>query len=374
MANVSYFIVILQIVINLEMLEKLEAINQRYLEIAEQMNDPEITSDMKRYIKMSKDFKDLQPVIEAYKRYSNIVANIAHAKEVLNNEKDEDFRAMAKEELNALIEEKDKMEDDVRLMLVPADPNDGKNAIIEIRAGTGGDEASIFAGDLYRMYLKYCEARKWKVELVDVTEGTVGGYKEVIINVSGENVYSQMKYESGVHRVQRVPQTETQGRVHTSAASVVVLPEAEEFDVDLKVSDIRKDTYCASGPGGQSVNTTYSAIRLTHIPTGIVVTCQDQKSQLKNYDKALIVLRSRIYELEYKKHLDEMSKTRKTMVSTGDRSAKVRTYNYPQSRVTDHRINFTMYNLSTYMDGDIQELIDALQLAENAERLKEAIG
>ena len=213
-----------------------------------------------------------------------------------------------------------------------------------------------------------------KVELVDVTEGTVGGYKEVIINVSGENVYSQMKYESGVHRVQRVPQTETQGRVHTSAASVVVLPEAEEFDVDLKTSDIRKDTYCASGPGGQSVNTTYSAIRLTHIPTGIVVTCQDQKSQMKNYDKALVVLRSRIYELEYKKHLEEMSKTRKTMVSTGDRSAKVRTYNYPQSRVTDHRINFTMYNLSTYMDGDIQELIDALQLAENAERLKEAIG
>ncbi len=356
------------------MLEKLEAINKRYLEIAEQMNDPEIMSDMKRYIKMSKDFKDLQPVIEAYSKYGNIVANIAHAREVLNNEKDEDFRSMAKEELTALLEEKDKLEDDVRLMLIPADPNDGKNAIIEIRAGTGGDEASIFAGDLYRMYVKYCENRKWKVELVDVTDGTAGGYKEIIINVSGENVYSQMKYESGVHRVQRVPQTETQGRVHTSAASVVVLPEAEEFDVELKVSDIRKDTYCASGPGGQSVNTTYSAIRLTHIPTGIVVTCQDQKSQLKNYDKALIVLRSRIYEMEYKKHLEDMSKTRKTMVSTGDRSAKVRTYNYPQSRVTDHRINFTMYNLSTYMDGDIQELIDALQLAENAERLKEAIG
>jgi len=356
------------------MLEKLEAINKRYLEIGEQMNDPEIMSDMKRYIKLSKDFKDLQPVIDAYNKYSNVVSNIAHAKEVLNNEKDEDFRAMAKEELNSLIEEKDKMEEDIRFMLIPADPQDGKNAIIEIRAGTGGDEASIFAGDLYRMYVKYCEARKWKVELVDVTEGTVGGYKEVIMNVIGENVYSQMKYESGVHRVQRVPQTETQGRVHTSAASVVVLPEAEEFDVDLKVSDIRKDTYCASGPGGQSVNTTYSAIRLTHIPTGIVVTCQDQKSQLKNYDKALVVLRSRIFELEYQKYLDNMSKTRKTMVSTGDRSAKIRTYNYPQSRVTDHRINFTMYNLSTFMDGDIQEIIDALQLAENAERLKEAIG
>jgi peptide chain release factor 1 len=356
------------------MLEKLEAIHKRYLEIGEQMNDPEIMSDMKRYIKLSKDFKDLQPVIDAYKKYDNIVANIAHAKEVLNSEKDEDFRAMAKEELNALVEEKDKMEDDIRLMLVPADPQDGKNAIIEIRAGTGGDEASIFAGDLYRMYVKYCESRKWKVELVDVTEGTVGGYKEVVINVIGENVYSQMKYESGVHRVQRVPQTETQGRVHTSAASVVVLPEAEEFDVELKVSDIRKDTYCASGPGGQSVNTTYSAIRLTHIPTGIVVTCQDQKSQLKNYDKALVVLRSRIYELEYQKYLEEMSKTRKTMVSTGDRSAKIRTYNYPQSRVTDHRINYTMYNLAVFMDGDIQEVIDALQLAENAERLKEAVG
>lgn len=356
------------------MLDKLEAINQRYLEISEQMNDPEIMSDMKRYIKLSKDFKDLQPVIDAYKKYSNIVSNISHAKEVLNNEKDEDFRAMAKEELNVLIEEKDKLEEDIRLMLVPADPHDGKNAIIEIRAGTGGDEASIFAGDLYRMYVKYCESRKWKVEVVDVTEGTVGGYKEVVLNVIGENVYSQMKYESGVHRVQRVPQTETQGRVHTSAASVVVLPEAEEFDVELKISDIRKDTYCASGPGGQSVNTTYSAIRLTHIPTGIVVTCQDQKSQLKNYDKALVVLRSRIFELEYQKYLDEMSKTRKTMVSTGDRSAKIRTYNYPQSRVTDHRINFTMYNLPTFMDGDIQEVIDALQLAENAERLKEAIG
>ncbi|MCX6230680.1 MAG: peptide chain release factor 1 [Bacteroidetes bacterium] len=356
------------------MLEKLEAIHKRYLEIGEQMNDPEIMSDMKRYIKLSKDFKDLQPVIDAYKKYDNIVANIAHAKEVLNNEKDEDFRAMAKEELNLLVAEKDTMEDDIRLMLVPADPQDGKNAIIEIRAGTGGDEASIFAGDLYRMYVKYCESRKWKVELVDVTDGTVGGYKEVVINVIGENVYSQMKYESGVHRVQRVPQTETQGRVHTSAASVVVLPEAEEFDVDLKVSDIRKDTYCASGPGGQSVNTTYSAIRLTHIPTGIVVTCQDQKSQLKNYDKALVVLRSRIYELEYQKYLEDMSKTRKTMVSTGDRSAKIRTYNYPQSRVTDHRINYTMYNLPVFMDGDIQEVIDALQLAENAERLKEAVG
>ena len=356
------------------MLEKLEAINQRYLEIQEQMNDPDIMSDMKRYIKLSKDFKDLQPIIDAYKKYNNILSNITHTKEVLNNEKDEDFRNLAKDELNILTEEKDKLEEEIRLLLIPADPQDGKNAIVEIRAGTGGDEASIFAGDLYRMYLKYCETRKWKVELVDYTEGTVGGFKEVIFNVNGENVYGQLKYESGVHRVQRVPQTETQGRVHTSAASVVVLPEAEEFDVEIKPSDIRKDTYCSSGPGGQSVNTTYSAIRLTHIPTGIVVTCQDQKSQLKNYDKALTVLRTRLFEVEYKKYLDDISSKRKTMVSTGDRSAKIRTYNYPQSRVTDHRINFTMYNLPTFVDGDIQEMIDALQLAENAERLKEAVG
>lgn len=356
------------------MLEKLEAIHQRYIEIQQQMNDPEIISDMKRYIKLSKDFKDLQPIIDAYKKYENILSNISNAKEILNTEKDEDFRTMAKDELNLLNEEKEKLEEEIRLLLVPADPQDGKNAIVEIRAGTGGDEASIFAGDLYRMYIKYCENRKWKVELVDYTEGTVGGFKEVIFNVSGENVYGQLKYESGVHRVQRVPQTETQGRVHTSAASVVVLPEAEEFDVEIKPSDIRKDTYCSSGPGGQSVNTTYSAIRLTHIPTGIVVTCQDQKSQLKNYDKALTVLRTRLFELEYKKYLDEISSKRKTMVSTGDRSAKIRTYNYPQSRVTDHRINFTLYNLPTFMDGDIQEMIDALQLAENAERLKEAVG
>lgn len=356
------------------MLEKLEAIHQRYLEIQQQMNDPEIISDMKRYIKLSKDFKDLQPIIDAYIKYENILSNISNAKEILNTEKDEDFRAMAKEELNQLSEEKDKLEEEIRFLLVPADPQDGKNAIVEIRAGTGGDEASIFAGDLYRMYLKYCENKKWKVELVDYTEGTVGGFKEVIFNVSGDNVYGQLKYESGVHRVQRVPQTETQGRVHTSAASVVVLPEAEEFDVEIKPSDIRKDTYCSSGPGGQSVNTTYSAIRLTHIPTGIVVTCQDQKSQLKNYDKALTVLRTRLFELEYKKYLDDISSKRKTMVSTGDRSAKIRTYNYPQSRVTDHRINFTLYNLPTFMDGDIQEMIDALQLAENAERLKEAVG
>jgi peptide chain release factor 1 len=356
------------------MLDKLEAIYNRYVEIEKQMNDPGIMNDMKAYIKLSKDYKELNPVIKAYKDYKLVMDNIAHAKEILYQEKDEEFRSLAKEELNELTEKREQMEEEIRLMLIPSDPQDGKNAIVEIRAGTGGDEASIFAGDLYRMYTKYCENKGWKIELVDYTEGTVGGFKEIILNVSGENVYGQLKYESGVHRVQRVPQTETQGRVHTSAASVAVLPEADEFDVELKPSDIRKDTYCSSGPGGQSVNTTYSAVRLTHIPTGIVVTCQDQKSQLKNFDKALTVLRTRLFEQEYQKYLDEISKKRKTMVSTGDRSAKVRTYNYPQSRVTDHRINLTMYNLTAFVDGDIQDMIDALQLAENAERLKEAVG
>ena len=356
------------------MLEKLEAINEKYLEIEKEMNDPAVMQDMKHYVKISKDYKDLQPIIEAYKTYKNVLENIDNAKYVLNNEKDEDFKELAKQELSELTEKREKMEEEIRLLLIPSDPQDGKNAILEIRAGTGGDEAGIFAGDLYRMYIKFFEKKGWKTELVDYTEGTAGGYKEVVLNVSGESVYGQLKYESGVHRVQRVPQTETQGRVHTSAASVVVLPEAEEFDVELKMSDIRKDTFCSSGPGGQSVNTTYSAIRLTHIPTGIVVSCQDQKSQIKNFDKALTVLRTRLFELEYNKYLNDIASKRKTMVSTGDRSAKIRTYNYPQSRVTDHRINWTMYNLPVFMDGEIQEVLDALQLAENAERLKEAVS
>jgi len=354
------------------MLEKLEAIKQRFDDVTRQMNEPEVISDMKRFIKLNKDYKELQPIIEAYEKYKSLLSNIDGAKEIIHNEKDEEFRTMAKEEINGLLAEKDKMEEDIRMMLVPADPEDGKNAVMEIRAGTGGDEASLFAGDLYRMYSHYCETKRWKIELVDFTEGTMGGYKEIIFNVVGDGAYGQLKYESGVHRVQRVPQTETQGRVHTSAASVAVLPEADEFDVDLKVSDIRKDTFCSSGPGGQSVNTTYSAIRLTHIPSGIVVSCQDEKSQMKNYEKALKVLRTRLYELEYQKYLNEISKKRKTMVSTGDRSAKIRTYNWPQSRVTDHRINLTLYNLFTVLDGDVQQLIDALQLAENAERLKAA--
>ncbi len=356
------------------MIDKLEAIKQKFEEIQKEMSDPSAMSDMKRFIKLSKDYKSLQPIINAYDRYRNILANAEHAKEIVYNEKDEEFRALAKEELEKLTVEKEKLEEEIRLMLVPSDPQDEKNAVVEIRAGTGGDEASIFAGDLFRMYNKYCETRGWKVEPVDITEGTAGGFKEIIFNVIGEGVYGQMKYESGVHRVQRVPQTETQGRIHTSAATVAVLPEADEFDVEVKPADVKKETFCASGPGGQSVNTTYSAIRLTHIPSGIVVSCQDEKSQLKNYEKALKVLRTRLYELEYQKYLDEISRKRKTMVSTGDRSAKIRTYNYPQSRVTDHRINLTLYNLPTIIDGDIQPLIDALQLAENAERLKEAVS
>jgi peptide chain release factor 1 len=356
------------------MLDKLEAIKVKYDEIEQLMSDPDVMSDMKKYIKLSKDYKSLQPIMGAYEKYKNLLANIDNAKDIIHNEKDEEFRSLAKEELEAITNEKNKLEEDIRLMLVPEDPEDEKNAVVEIRAGTGGDEASIFAGDLYRMYNKFCENQGWKVELVDFADGTAGGFKEIIFNVIGEGVYGKMKYESGVHRVQRVPQTETQGRVHTSAATVAVLPEADEFDIEVKQSDIRKDTFCSSGPGGQSVNTTYSAIRLTHIPSGIVVSCQDEKSQIKNFEKAMKVLRSRLYEMEHQKYLDEISKKRKTMVSTGDRSAKIRTYNYPQSRVTDHRINLTLYNLAVIMDGDVQPLIEALQLAENAERLKEAVS
>ena len=279
---------------------------------------------------------------------------------------------MAKEEISEIEPKLPEMEQEIKLLLIPADPQDSKNAILEIRGGTGGDEAAIFAGDLFRMYSKYAERKGWKLEVTNQSEGAAGGFKEIVCKISGDHVYGTMKYESGVHRVQRVPQTETQGRVHTSAASVAVLPEADEFDIELNMNDIRKDTFCSSGPGGQSVNTTYSAIRLTHIPSGIVVQCQDEKSQLKNFDKALAELRTRLYNMEYEKYLNEISAKRKTMVSTGDRSAKIRTYNYPQSRVTDHRINYTMYNLPVFMDGDIQEVIDRLQVAENAERLKAA--
>jgi len=353
------------------MLDKLATIYNRWLNIGEQMTDPDTISDMKKFVKLNKDYRDLEPLVEAYKEYKDIIENEASTREILENEKDEEFRDMAKEELSELISRKEKLEADIKILMIPKDPEDAKNVVMEIRAGTGGDEASLFAGDLFRMYSKYCESKKWKIDIVDIAEGTMGGYKEIVFNVTGKNVYGTLKFESGVHRVQRVPKTETQGRVHTSAATVAVLPEAEEFDIDLNPADIRKDTYCSSGPGGQSVNTTYSAIRLTHEPTGIVVTCQDEKSQLKNLAKAMSVLRTRIYELEYQKHLDEISSKRKTMVSTGDRSAKIRTYNWPQGRVTDHRVGLTLYNLPAIIDGDIQDIIETLQVAENAERLKE---
>lgn len=352
------------------LLEKLEALRLRFEEVGQMITDPEVIADQKRYVKLNKEYRELEDIVEVGKKYKNLLDNIESSRAMLKEEEDEEMRAMAREELDSLEAERPRMEEEIKMLLLPGDPEDSKNAVMEIRAGTGGDEASIFAGDLFRMYTKYCESKGWKTEVTHYSEGTSGGYKEVVMKVSGNGVYGILKYESGVHRVQRVPQTETQGRVHTSAASVAVLPEAEEFDIDLKQEDIRKDTYCSSGPGGQSVNTTYSAIRLTHIPTGIVVTCQDQKSQLKNLDKAMTELRTRIYNLEYQKYLDEISSKRKTMVSTGDRSAKIRTYNYPQGRVTDHRINYTIYNLPAVVDGDIGGIIDKLQVEENAERLK----
>ena len=352
-------------------LERLEGVKQRFIEVGELLTQQEVLSDMEKYIKLNKEYKSLQPIIESYEKYKLALSNISSTKELLGTEKDEEMREMAKAELEALNQQIPEMEEEIKMLLIPVDPEDEKDAVVEIRAGTGGDEASIFAGDLFRMYSKFFEQKGWKAEIHRYSEGTAGGYKEIVMSVSGDGVYGIMKYESGVHRVQRVPQTETQGRIHTSAASVVVLPEADEFDVIIKNEDIRKDTYCSSGPGGQSVNTTYSAIRLTHVPTGIVVTCQDEKSQLKNYDKALVELRTRLYNLEYQKYLDDVAHKRKTMVSTGDRSAKIRTYNYPQSRMTDHRINYTVYNLPSILDGNIQEVIDRLQMAENAERLKE---
>jgi peptide chain release factor 1 len=353
-------------------LNKLEGVKLKYEEILQQITDPSVISDMKRYVKLNKEFKDLQPLIEVYNDFKNVVSNIDSARQILNTEKDEDLKEMAKSELDELTIKIPEMEERIKLLLLPADPEDSKSAIMEIRAGTGGDEASIFAGDLYRMYTRYCENKGWKISVTNISEGTMGGFKEVVMEISGDGVYGILKYESGVHRVQRVPKTEAQGRLHTSAATVAVLPEADEFDIELNISDIRKDTFCSSGPGGQSVNTTYSAIRLTHNPSGIVVQCQDEKSQIKNYEKALAELRTRLYNLEYQKYIDGIASKRKTMVSTGDRSAKIRTYNYPQGRVTDHRINFTVYNLPSIMDGNIQQFIDQLQMAENSERLKES--
>ena len=353
------------------MLDKLQAIEDRFEEVGQLIVQPDATADIKKYSKLSKEYKDLQKIVDKYHAYKNVLDHIESAKSVLNTEKDPEFRDMAKMELDELNPKKVELEESLKTMLIPKDPNDGKNSVLEIRAGTGGDEAAIFAGDLFRMYQRFAEKSRWKLEVLDLTEGTSGGYKEIISMVSGEDVYGKLKYESGVHRVQRVPATETQGRVHTSAASVAVLPEMDEVDVEINMNDVRKDTFCSSGPGGQSVNTTYSAVRLTHLPTGLVVSCQDEKSQLKNLDKALKVLRSRLYEIELQKHQDEVGAQRRSMVGSGDRSDKIRTYNYPQGRVTDHRIGYSVHNLPNVMDGDIGDFIEQLQIAENAEKLKD---
>ncbi len=354
------------------LLEKLETFYIRFREIGQLITDPEVIQDMNRFVKLNKEYRDLEQIVEARDELKRAVSSYDEAQEILNTETDKELKEMAEMEIEELDAKIPELESKVKMLLVPADPEDSKNVILEIRAGTGGDEASLFAGDLFRMYTKFCESKRWKIEITNYSEGTSGGYKEIVANITGDGVYGIMKYESGVHRVQRVPATETQGRVHTSAATVAVLPEAEEVDVVLNPADIRKDTYCSSGPGGQSVNTTYSAIRLTHIPTGIVVTCQDEKSQLKNLAKAMTELRSRIYAIEHQKYLDEIATKRKTMVSTGDRSAKIRTYNYPQGRVTDHRINLTLYNLAAVMDGELGEIIEKLQIEENTEKLKES--
>ena len=343
------------------LLEKVLSLQDKYKKLEESLADPAVIADMKKFVQLNKDYKELQPIIEAGLEYKRMLDELAQAKDILMNEKDEDLKDMAREEISEIEPKLPDMEQNIKLLLIPADPDDSKNAMVEIRGGTGGDEAAIFAGDLFRMYQHYAERRGWKLEVTDQAPGTAGGFKQIVFKLSSsqDGVYGVMKYESGVHRVQRVPQTETQGRIQTSAASVAVFPEAGEFDVELNPADIRKDLFCASGPGGQGVNTTYSAVRLTHIPSGLVVQCQEERSQLKNLDR-------------HQKYLDGIAAKRKTMVSTGDRSAKIRTYNYPQGRVTDHRIGWSMYNLPVFMDGDIQECIDQLQIAENAERLKEA--
>ena len=353
------------------MLDKIRIVKQRYDEVSDLIIQPEIIMDQKRYAQLSKEYKDLGDVVKKGKEYESLLNNIEEAKEIIADGSDAEMVEMAKMEMDEATTRIPEIEEEIKFLLIPKDPEDSKNAVVELRAGTGGDEASIFAGDLFRMYTKYCESKGWKVSTVDYSEGTNGGFKEIQFEVIGNDVYGTLKFEAGVHRVQRVPQTETQGRVHTSAATCMVFPEAEEFDVEINPKDVRIDFFCSSGPGGQSVNTTYSAVRLTHIPTGLVAQCQDQKSQHKNKEKAFKVLRSRLYDLELAKKQAEDAAKRGSMVTSGDRSAKIRTYNYPQGRVTDHRINLTLYDLSNIVNGDIQKIIDELMLAENTEKLKE---
>ena len=357
-----------------DLLGKLEHIHNRFLEVSDLIVDPEVIADMKRYVKLNKEYKDLQEIEDKYKEYRDVIGNLASAKEILASNEDADFKEMAQMELDELGPKKEKLEEEIKVLLIPKDPQDAKDVIVEIRAGTGGDEASIFAGDLYRMYSKFAERQGWKSETISLNEGTSGGFKEISFSLSGESVFGVLKFERGVHRVQRVPATESQGRVHTSAATVAVLPEVDDVEIELRKDDIRVDTYRSSGAGGQHVNKTESAVRLTHIPTGIVVECQDGRSQHKNKDKAMKVLRSKLYEVEFEKQELERANERKSQVSSGDRSAKIRTYNYPQGRVTDHRIGLTLYNLDNIVNGDIDEIVEALKLAENAEKLQAGLS